>query len=190
MAKPVRHHWSWAVPKDEPLMERSGGGLSTALWMMIGAALIFIALVLIVPALPSGPLPTERPAVTNKPAATPPRTLPTHGSSGGGMSGTLPDCATVTDSRTACTGTVGEMPQGEQEEPPQGEQVQPTPTPPYLAGCLTPPGERPCWLPPDQAWEPPVSVPETPVVLVPEPPIVDVCAMWRPPLAYPEGCDE
>jgi hypothetical protein len=117
---------TWMLPKDEPLMEATGGGLSTALWMLVGAALIFIALVLIVPSLPSGPPPTERPAITSGPIATPPRALPTPGSSGGGgMSGTLPDCATVTDSRTACTGAVGEMPQGGEV---QEQEAQPTPT--------------------------------------------------------------
>lgn len=58
------------------------------------------------------------PQSTSAPAATPPRTIPTPGTSGDGEAPTpsLPDCATVTDSRTACAGAVGELPQGQAEE--------------------------------------------------------------------------
>lgn len=96
----------------------------------------------------------------------------------------LPDCATVQDTRTAC------------QERPTVEAPAIPPTPPYLSSCITPPGERPCWLPADQAWEAPETVPETPVVLLPEPTSVPlvfvdaVCADWHPPQVLPEECKQ
>lgn len=81
-----------------------------------------------------------------------------------------------------------------ERDAPTAEPPAPTATPAYLAQCITPPGERPCWLPADQAWSPPADIPETPIVLVPPtdaPALVfsdSACAAWRPPLKLPEGC--
>lgn len=101
---------------------------------------------------------------------------------------TLPDCSNVTDTTTACVQTSEAVPAPLATGTPEPRWVTET--------CLTPPGERPCWLPADQAWEPPATIPETPIVLLPEPtsvPMVFVdsaCAAWHPPLPYPEECDE
>lgn len=108
---------------------------------------------------------------------------------GGGASTTftgsapLPPCEGVTDTKTACQW---------QTQPTEAPVA--TPEPAYMATCVTPPGERPCWLPEGEPWSPPESVPETPVVYVPEAtavPLVFVdaaCANWKPPQVYPEGC--
>ena len=110
---------------------------------------------------------------------------------GGGGSGvvvnggltSLPPCSQVSDTRTACA-----QDQPTQEAAPVPEAA---PQPAYVSNCETAPGARPCWLPADQPWSPPASVPETPIVLVPwhAPMVVpDPCADWHPPQPYPEGC--
>jgi hypothetical protein len=106
----------------------------------------------------------------------------------------LPPCSQVYDTTTACVQDSAEQgasiaEQSDALRSPLSAPTLATPTPPYLAACWTVPGERPCWLPEGQAWEPLASVPETPIVLV-QPPLVDVCAAWRPPLQWPEGCEE
>lgn len=100
----------------------------------------------------------------------------------------LPPCSTVQDTTTACV-------QDQPQPTPTSELPTGTPEPAYvMVTCLTPPGERPCWLPADQAWTPPADVPETPIVLLPDPANVPLvfsdspCAAWHPPLPYPEEC--
>ena len=102
----------------------------------------------------------------------------------------LPDCATVADTTTACVRTVDLAPPTATEEPaPIATAEQPA----YETACITPPGERPCWLPADQPWQPPADVPATPMVLIDvgwHPPLAVKCADWHPPQALPEGCGE
>lgn len=123
-------------------------------------------------------------------------TVTTFGGGGGGSGSalrtSLPDCSTVTDTTTACINTSSAAPVRAQAEQPTG-----TPEPAYVTEtCLTPPGERPCWLAADQPWEPLAEVPATPIVLLPEAtsvPLVfadSACAAWRPPLPWPEGCED
>lgn len=134
------------------------------------------------------PLPTAQPI-------TPPPFGGGGGGGGGSTGGSLPPCSQVADTRTACIQDAAPAPAQEQPTAPPPA----TPTPPYLAACVTPPGERPCWLPKEQEWTPAESVPETPVVLLPPtaaPPLVfvtgggDACADWHPPQPWPEECDQ
>lgn len=127
--------------------------------------------------------------------------VPTRTNGGGGpppppSGGSFPPCSQVTDTRTACIQD-GQGQAAPREEPTAAPPA--TPTPPYLAACETAPGERPCWLPPDQEWHPVEEVPATPLVLLPPtsaPPLVFVtgantaCADWHPPQPWPEECDQ
>lgn len=194
MGKPLRHHWSWMVPEEEPITEGAGGGIGTVLWMIVGAAAIFVGLALIIPSLPKGGLAPAR--ATSAPATTPRPTIPFDGGGGGhGSTSSLPNCSIVTDTRTACTNTGSAAPILQEEQPTPAPATG-TPEPAYITEtCLTPPGARPCWLPADQPWQPPVSVPETPIVLLPEqwegvPFVRDECADWHPPQPWPEECEQ
>lgn len=193
----------------------SGGGcLSVIAWLAVIAAFAFVALV-------TGPdilvsygivspetmanvlhLATPQPQGT-KPTANRPATGGSHTMSSGGGVAPLPDCASVTDTTTACrqgqtepTPAVCQPAPAPEGVPICGETEQPTPAPAYVSTCQTEPGARPCWLPADQAWEAPADVPATPVVLLPEPtsvPLVfsdSACAAWHAPLPWPKECQQ
>lgn len=177
------------LPKDEP---------TTTAWNIVltvlGGAAICALLIYV---LPGGAAVIRPPSA---PTATAERAKPTITpivSSGGDASSTtsggrLPPCSTVQDTRTACEQDQAEIAPAAAQETPTAEPTS-TPAPAYESACWTIPGERPCWLSADQPWEPPASIPETPIVLVPAPPLVfsdSPCAAWHPPLALPEGCGD
>lgn len=174
--------------KTEPA--KKGGGFVSFLCGMIMIALAVIGgYFLLVIYLDPAPAPTSAPTASARP------TVASGGSTTFGVSSSaprtsLPPCSAVTDTRTACVQEEGTVQAAEDRQltpAPTG-----TPEPQWVSVvCLTPPGARPCWLAEGEPWEPPASVPETPIVLVQPPPLVfsdSACAAWRPPLAYPEGC--
>ena len=154
---------------------------------------VIVALVLIGRSLlNSTPAPQDRspapvPTIATRPTRAPP--APAQDTGGSSVAPAAPDrplpsCASVTDTRTACQ---------QDAQPTAAPTVEPpTATPPYLARCETAPGARPCWLPADQVWQPPASVPATPLVLIVPtlPPLVSApaCLSWHPPQTLPAGC--
>lgn len=173
--------------------KRKGGGVvqfvcSVLLIALAAVGGYFLLVIYLDAPLPPASAPTA--AAASRPTA--PAPFGGGGSGGSTKGSTLPDCATVTDTTTACVNTGGAA-SVEQPTPalsaPTG-----TPEPAYVTEtCLTPPGARPCWLPADQAWEPPASVPETPIVLLSQwegvPFVRDACVDWHPPQPWPEECD-
>lgn len=162
--------------------------VNTILWMSAGGAIAFAVLVF----MPVGG--DAPPAIAPTSGA---RTSSIRSGGGGGVDtpaityggGELPPCSAVTDTTTACQ-MDEQAPVIVQEEP---TPAQPTAPPAYESACWSVPGERPCWLPPDQAWEAPQEIPETPLVLLPPAPLVfsdSACEAWHPPLAWPEGCGD
>lgn len=177
---------------NEGRREKKGGGLVSFIATICLIALAVVGGYFLLVVFFDAPPTQAPPAASAAPAPpTPARGGPAPSGSGAPLS-SLPDCATVTDTRTACV--------QDQSEPPAVQEEQPTPAPTeapaYETQCITAPGERPCWLPADQPWEAPASIPETPIVLLPEPTAVPMifsdsaCAAWHPPLPWPEECEQ